>query len=92
MFSVKAKPMPTMPGVDDAVEHPVQLGPAPPQQQSRNSPLVSSSLTGATTASEASSVTPAKTPPMPWTTSAPNVATKAPHSRPMRSRRRGSGS
>ena len=53
---------------------------------------MNSSLIGATTASEASSVTPAKMPPMPWTTSAPNVAAKAPHSRPISSSRRGSGS
>ena len=61
-------------------------------RKKRNIPLVSSSLSGATTARLASSVTPAKMPPMPWTTSAPNVAANAPHSRAISSRRRGSGS
>src|SRR6478735_6538304 len=61
------------------------------RSRKRKAPLVTSSLTGATTLSTSRSVAPPAR-PRPWNTMAAPVAANAPQSRPATSRLRGSGS
>ena len=92
MFSVKAKPTPTMPAYTMPSRTPSSSARRHQSSRSRNRPLLASSVTGAPTSSMPLSEMLPANPPTPSSSSAMAVATNTPHSSPPASRRRGSGS
>ena len=94
MFSVKAKPTPTMPAYTMPSRTPSSSARRHHSSRKRNRPLLASSVTGATTASEhVVGEAGTNSPPTPCRPAiAMAVATKAPHSSAVDEQPRGSGS